>query len=63
MRAITLEIPDEEINLFNELSKKLNWKVVAEDKMPNKETIKAMKDLKEGKGIKVKNIDEFLKLV
>lgn len=63
MTTITIQVPDEETKLFKELTKRLNWKVIATSNIPNKETIKAMDELKEGKGIKVKNVDEFLKLV
>lgn len=63
MATLTVHVPDEEMQLFKGLLKKLNGKVISENKVPNKETIKAMNELKAGKGIKVKNIDELLKLV
>lgn len=63
MTTITVELPEEETKLFKEFLKKLNGKVISVNKTPNKETIKAMNELKAGKGISVKNVDELLKLV
>lgn len=63
MTTLTVQVPEEEIQLFKGFLKKLNGKVISVDKAPNKETIKAMTELKTGKGNKVKNIDELLKLI
>ena len=63
MTTITIQIPEGETRLFKELTKKLNWKVLSVNNIPNEETIKAMNELKNGKGIIVKSLDEFLKLV
>ena len=63
MTTFTVQIPEDEILLFKGILKKLNGKVISADKFPNKETIKAMNELKADKGIKVKNVDAFLKLV
>lgn len=63
MTTLTVQVPEEEIQLFKGFLKKLNGKVISVDKVPNKETIKAMTELKTGKGNKVKNIDELLKMI
>ncbi len=63
MTTLTIELPEEEISLFKDLLKKLNGKVISVSHVPNKETLKAMNELKEGKGIRVKNVDELLKLI
>ncbi len=63
MTTLTVEVPEEEIGLFKGFLKKLNGKIISVNKAPNKETIKAMNELKEGKGIRVKNVDEFLEMV
>ena len=59
MRTITVQIPEDETKLFKELTKKLNWKVVSTSNIPNKETIEAIEEVKAGKGIKFKDVDEL----
>ena len=59
MVTLTIELPDEETTFFKEFLSKIHGKVISEDKAPNKETIKAMKDLEKGKGVKFNSVDEL----
>jgi len=63
MITITVELPEEETSFFKEFLSKINGKIISEDRVPNKGTIRAMKELKNGKGNRVGSIDQFLKLV
>lgn len=63
MTTITVQLPEEEATLLKQLLKKFKAKIISEIPTPNKATIAAMKELKEGKGIKVSSVDELLKLV
>ena len=63
MITITVELPEEETSFFKEFLSKIHGKVISEDRVPNKETVSAMKELKNGKGHRVGSVDEFLKLV
>lgn len=63
MITLTVELPEEETSFFKEFVGKIHGKIISEDRVPNKETIKAMKELKSGKGIKVGSVDELLKLI
>ena len=60
---ITIELPDEETSFLKKFLSKIHGKAISEDKVPNKETLRAMKKLKSGKGNSVASVDEFLKLV
>ena len=63
MITITVELPEEETSFFKEFLSKIHGKIISGDRVPNKETVKAMKELKNGKGNRVGSVDEFLKLV
>lgn len=67
MATITLKINEKSkagktfldlIQLFN--SKKAGIEIIEKDYIPNKETLKAMKEAKEGKVISAKNVDELM---
>ncbi len=55
----TIELPEEETSFFKEFLSKVHGKVISEDSAPNEDTIQAMKELKEGKGLKFKSVDEL----
>ena len=63
MITITIELPEEETAFFKEFLSKIHGKIISEDRVPNKETVRAMKELKNWKGNRVGSVDEFLKLV
>ncbi|WP_025762216.1 hypothetical protein [Dyadobacter tibetensis] len=63
MITFTIELPEEESSSFKEFLSKIHGKIISEERVPNKETIQAMKELKNGKGNRVGSVDEFLKLV
>ncbi|TDE09025.1 hypothetical protein [Dyadobacter psychrotolerans] len=63
MITLTIELPEEETSFFKEFLSKIHGKIISEDRVPNKETIRAMKELKSGKGIRVGSVDELMKLV
>ena len=63
MITITIELPEEETSFFKEFLGKIQGKIISENRVPNKETIRAMKELKNGKGNRVGSVDEFMKLV
>ncbi len=48
MITLTIELPEEETSFFKEFLSKIHGRIISEDKIPNEETIKAMKDLKGG---------------
>lgn len=63
MKTITVQLPEEETKLFKLLLKKLNGKIVSQSRTPNKETIEAMRELKDGKGVKFRSVEELFKSV
>lgn len=63
MTTLTIELPDKETELFKQLLKKLNGKVVSIDKIPNRATIAAINELKDGKGIRFKNAAELFRSI
>lgn len=63
MKTLTIELPEEETKLFKQLLKKLNGRIVSQTKTPNKETIEAMNELKEGKGVKFSSVSDLFKSV
>lgn len=63
MRTLTVQIPEEETKLFIQFLKKFRAKIISEHTAPNKETIKAMKELKEGKGVRFKSVDELFQSI
>lgn len=64
MSTITIQIEDSNLKLITELVKKLGGKVLnKETKVPNEETIEAIKEARAGKGTLVRNkkeLDTFL---
>jgi hypothetical protein len=63
MITLTIELPEEETPFFKEFLSKIHGKIISEDRVPNKETIRAMKELKSGKGVKFNNVDELFKSI
>ena len=63
MKTLIIELPEEETKLFKQLLKKLNGRIVSKDKIPNKKTIAAMKELKNGKGTKFSSVVELFRSV
>lgn len=63
MITLTIELPEEETSFFKEFLSKIHGKIISEDRVPNEETIKAMKELKEGKGLKFNSVDELFKSI
>ena len=64
MATITIEIADKGKNLFEQLAKRLNAKIIKSDsnvsgKKPNAITVKAIEDARNGKTKKITDIDEF----
>lgn len=63
MITLTIELPEEESSFFKEFLTKIHGKIISEDRVPNEETIIAMKELKEGKGLKFNSVDELFKSI
>jgi len=63
MKTLIIELPKEETKLFKQLLKNLNGRIVSKDKIPNKKTIAAMKELKDGKGTKFSSVEELFRSV
>ena len=63
MITLTIELPEEETSIFKEFLSKINGKIISEDRVPNKETIKAIKELKSGKGVRVGSVDELFESI
>lgn len=55
----TIKLPEEETSFFKEFLSKIHGKVISENWVPNEDTIEAMKEPKEGKGVKFKSVDEL----
>jgi hypothetical protein len=65
MATITIQIADKDKNLFEQLAKRLNAKIIKSEpdlgvKTPNAVTMKAVDDARKGKTKKIDDIDEFL---
>lgn len=63
MITLTIELPEEKTSILKEFLSKINGKIISEDRVPNKETIKAMKELKNGKGVRVGSVDELFESI
>ncbi|WP_312136677.1 hypothetical protein [Sphingobacterium sp.] len=63
MKTFIIELPEEETKLFKQLLKKLNGRIVSKGTSPNKETIDAMNELKQGKGVKFSSVADLFKSV
>ena len=63
MKTFIIELPEEETKLFKQLLKKLNGRIVSKGTSPNKETIDAMNELKQGKGVKFSSASDPFKSV
>ncbi|WP_254562302.1 hypothetical protein [Dyadobacter diqingensis] len=63
MITLTIELPEEETSFFKEFLSKIHGKIISEDRVPNAETIKAMKELKKGKGVKFNSVDELFESI
>jgi len=63
MKTLTIELPEEEIKLLKLLLKKLNGRIVSQNTTPNTETIDAMNELKQDKGVKFSSVSELFKSV
>ena len=63
MKTFIIELPEEETKLFKQLLKKLNGRIVSKVTSRNKETIDAMNELKQGKGVKFSSVADLFKSV
>ena len=63
MKTFIIELPEEETKLFKQLLKKLNGRIVLKGTSPNKETIDAMNELKQSKGVKFSSVADLFKSV
>jgi hypothetical protein len=66
MTTLTIQIPDNDRDLFEKLAKRLNVKiikVVEEDAQPNATTKRAIADARSGKTKKIENLDLFFKSI
>jgi len=64
MTTLTIQIPDKDRALFEQLAKRLNVKiikVVGEDEQPNNITKRAIFDARSGKTKKIEDLDLFFK--
>jgi len=64
MTTLTIQIPDNDRDLFEKLAKRLNVKiikVVEEDTQPNAVTKRAIADARSGKTKKIEDLDLFFK--
>ncbi|MBD1421774.1 hypothetical protein [Sphingobacterium chuzhouense] len=60
MQTLEIKVPEEKAPLIKALLKELGITVkTKKQKEPNKETIAAMKELKEGKGKQFENVEEL----
>lgn len=61
--ATIIQIADEDKNLFEQLAKRLNAKILNSvdtgDRLPNAVTKKAIEDARKGKTKKIEDIDKF----
>jgi hypothetical protein len=64
MTTLTIQIPDNDRDLFEKLAKRLNGKIikaVEEEAQPNSVTKRAIADARSGKTQKIGNLDLFFK--
>jgi len=64
MTTLTIQIPDKDRDLFEQLAQRLNGKViksVIDDNQPNSVTKRAIADARSGKTKKIENLDLFFK--
>lgn len=64
MATITIQIADKDKNLFEQLAKRLNAKIIkseddTSERILNATTMKAFEDARIGKVKKIENIDDF----
>lgn len=52
-------MPEKEAKLFKQLLKKLNGKIVSQSSITSKETLEAMKELQEGKGVSFSSVSKL----
>ncbi len=60
-KIFTIELPEKKTKLFKQLLKKLNGKIVSQSSKPSHETLEAMKELQEGKGVSFSSVSELFK--
>ena len=63
MITLTIELFEEESSFFKEFLSKIHGKIISEDRVHNKGTIKSIKELKKGKGIKFNSVDELFESI
>lgn len=56
-------MPEKETKLFKQLLKKLNGKIVSQSSITSKETLEAMKELQEGKGVSFSSVSKLFKSI
>jgi hypothetical protein len=64
MTTLTIQIPDKDLDLFEQLAKRLNVKIIKvedENTEPNSITKKAIADARSGKTKKIEDLDLFFK--
>lgn len=61
METLEIQVPDGKTRLVKEFLKELGVtiKVKPKKKIPNSNTLSAMKELREGKGVKFKSVEEL----
>lgn len=64
MATITIQIADKDKNLFEQLAKRLDAKIIKSendknDRIVNAITLKAIEDAREGKVHQIENLDDF----
>lgn len=52
-------MPEKGTKLFKQLLKKLNGKIVSQSSITSKETLEAMKELQEGKGVSFSSVSKL----
>mgnify|MGYP001554808891 CR=1 FL=1 len=65
MQILEIKVPDNKTRVVKEFLKEMGItiKIKEENKIPNADTILAMEELKEGKGIKFKSVDALFRSV
>lgn len=56
-------MPEKGTKLFKQLLKKLNGKIVSQRSITSKETLEAMKELQEGKGVSFSSVSKLFKSI
>ena len=61
MQTLEIKVPESKARLVKEFLKELGVtvKVKNEDSIPNADTLQAMEELKEGKGIRFKSVEDL----